>query len=72
VWEPAADDWWAAGRIIRAVGDAHDWGRSKRRDSQNDALIALTARRHGVTVVTANREDFELLAEVLGVSVLFA
>jgi predicted nucleic acid-binding protein len=72
VWEPAAGDRWAAGRIIRTVGDAHDWDRSKRRDFQNDALIALTARRHRATVVTANREDFELLAEVLGVSVLFA
>src|SRR5512143_2236193 len=35
VWEPTAGDWWEAGRIIRTVGDAHDWDRSKRRDFQN-------------------------------------
>ena len=70
VWAPTAKDWWAAGRIIQAVGDAHDWDRSKRRDFQNDALIALTARGRGATVVTANHDDFELLAKQLGVRVL--
>jgi predicted nucleic acid-binding protein len=71
-WEPTAVDWWQAGRLIRTVGDAHRWDRNKRRDFQNDALIALTARRHGATVVTANRDDFELLARVLGISLLLA
>jgi predicted nucleic acid-binding protein len=70
VWEPTARDWWEAGWIIRTVGDAHDWDRSKRRDFQNDALIALTARGHGATVVTANRGDFEILGKRLGVPVL--
>jgi predicted nucleic acid-binding protein len=70
VWEPTPRDWWEAGQIIRAVGDAHDWDRNKRRDFQNDALIALTARGHGATVVTANRRDFELLGQRLGVRVL--
>lgn len=69
-WEPTPRDWWEAGRISRRVGDAHDWDRSKRRDFQNDALIALTARGHGATVVTANRDDFEILGKRLGVSVL--
>ena len=35
-------------------------------------VIALTARRHGATVVTANREDFQLLAKELRVSILTA
>jgi predicted nucleic acid-binding protein len=70
VWEPTAEDWWEAGRIVRAVGDARDWDRNKRRDFQNDALIALTARRHGACVVTANRRDFEPLARALRISVL--
>ena len=72
IWEPSAKDWWEAGRIILTVGDAHDWDRSKRRDFQNDALIALTARAHGAMVVTANREDFEILGRKLGVRVLVA
>lgn len=69
-WEPTAGDWWEAGQIIRTVGDAHDWDRSKRREFQNDALIALTARGHGATVVTANGNDFEILGKRVGVRVL--
>ena len=68
-WEPTVEDWWEAGRVIRKVGDAQSWDRNKRRDFQNDPLIALTARRHGATVVTANRADFELLSGELGLSV---
>lgn len=69
-WAPTAEDWWEAGWLIREVGDAQRWDRSKRRDFQNDALIALTARRHGATVVTANRSDFTLLAREVRVAVL--
>lgn len=70
IWEPTPKDWWEAGRIIRILGDAHDWDRNKRRDFQNDALIALTARGHGAAVVTAKREDFELLGRALPVAIL--
>lgn len=68
-WEPIAADWWEAGRLIRKVGDAQGWDRNRRRDFQNDALIAITARRHGALVVTANRRDFDLLSKELGVRV---
>jgi predicted nucleic acid-binding protein len=70
-WAPTAADWWEAGRVIRKIGDAQRWDRHKRETFQNDVLIALTARRHGATVVTANRSDFELLGGEIGVS-LFA
>lgn len=33
---------------MRHIGDRQHWDISKRRDFQNDALIALTARRHAV------------------------
>jgi len=69
-WEPTVADWWEAGRLIRMIGDARGWDTNKRRDFQNDALIALTARRHGATVVTANRTDFDLLSRQVGVAVL--
>lgn len=69
-WAPTAEDWWEAGRLIQKIGDAQGWDRSKRRDFQNDSLIALTARRHGATVVTANRGDFALLAGEVRVAVL--
>jgi len=64
-WEPSAADWWEAGQLIRKIGDAQGWETQKRRDFQNDALIALTARQKGATVVTANRIEFELLAKEL-------
>ena len=64
-WQPTADDWWEAGRLIRTIGDAQSWDTSKRRDFQNDTLIALTARRHGATVVTATRGEFELLSRAI-------
>jgi predicted nucleic acid-binding protein len=70
IWGPGANDWWEAGRLIRTLGDAHDWDRNKRRDFQNDALIALTARAHGATVVTANRVDFELLGRAIRIPIL--
>jgi predicted nucleic acid-binding protein len=71
-WEPSVADWWQAGRLVRRIRDKQDWDIHKRRDFQNDALIALTARRHGATVVTANSSDFELLGSELRVSVLVA
>ena len=68
-WEPTADDWWEAGRIIRKIGDAEGWDTVKRREFQNDALIALTARRHGASVVTPNSRDFAWLARETGIVV---
>lgn len=69
-WEPTASDWWEAGRLVREIGDAEGWDRNKRRHFQNDALIALTARRYGATVVTADVADFELLARNLRILLL--
>lgn len=69
-WEPTHTDWWEAGRLIQKIGDMRDWDRTKRRSFQNDALIALTARRHGATVVTANLSDFNILAQELHIHVL--
>jgi predicted nucleic acid-binding protein len=67
-WAPSAADWWRAATLIQEIGDAQGWDRSKRRDFQNDVLIALTARRHGATVVTSDRRDFGLLARTLRIS----
>ena len=71
-WEPSVADWWEASRLVRNIGDSEGWDINKRRDFQNDALIALTARSHGATVVTANSSDFELLRSELRISILAA
>jgi predicted nucleic acid-binding protein len=64
-WEPTTADWWEAGRLVREIGDAQGWDRHKRREFQNDTLIALTARCHGAIVVTDNQSDFALLARAV-------
>jgi predicted nucleic acid-binding protein len=69
-WKPSVADWWR--RLIRNIGDSEGWDINKRRDFQNDALIALTARSHGATVVTANSSDFELLRSELRISIFAA
>lgn len=71
-WEPTAEDWWSAGEIIKRIGDLQKWEATKRRDFQNDAIIALTARRHGASIVTANRTDFALLQREIRFDCLFA
>jgi predicted nucleic acid-binding protein len=70
IWEPMQEDWWRAGLLIRTIGDDQGWERSKRREFQNDTLIALTAVRHGATVVTSNIADFQLLERAVKVRVL--
>lgn len=72
VWEPTVADWWEAGKLVREVGDREGWEVNKGREFQNDALIALTARRYGATVVTTNRADFSLLQRQLKISILSA
>jgi len=69
-WTPATADWWKAGVIIQKIGDAENWGRRKRQEFQNDTLIALSARRYGTAIITANRIDFELLAKEFRVRIL--
>ena len=70
VWAPSDEDWWQAGELIRVIGDAQGWGTAKRREFQNDALIALTAHRYGATVVTKNADGFGLLAQRVRFKVL--
>jgi len=69
-WAPTAAEWWEAGRLIAKIGDAAGWEPVRRLRFQNDALIALTARRQGAAVVTTNLADFRALAKEIGVQVL--
>ncbi|MBI3265081.1 MAG: PIN domain-containing protein [Acidobacteria bacterium] len=70
-WAPLADDWWRAGDVVRRVGARQHWDPHRKRAFQNDTLIALTARRHGATVVTSDRDDFQHLRRELGIPILF-
>jgi predicted nucleic acid-binding protein len=66
VWEPSADDWWQAGKLVREIGDQQTWDVHKRREFQNDALLGISVRRRGGLLVTSNRSDFQLLERRLG------
>ena len=71
IWEPTVSDWWEAGKLVREIGDAQTWDTHKRREFQNDALLALTARGKGALLVTSNRGDFEKLERRMGVRVQY-
>jgi predicted nucleic acid-binding protein len=61
IWAPLAGDWLRAGPLVRAIGDDHGFDIHKRRELQNDCLIALTAHRHGALVLTGDIADFRLI-----------
>jgi len=68
IWEPTAHDWWEAGKLVREIGDHRSWDIHKRREFQNDALLALSVRRRGALLVTSNRSDFQLLERRIGLT----
>ena len=60
---PELNDWIKAGRILSRIGHKYGYERVGRARLTNDALIATSAARSGTKIITANRRDFELLAE---------
>lgn len=61
VFFPGLAEWRRAGEILERLRRKHGFEAKKLRDLHFDALIALTARAVGGTVVTCNAADFELL-----------
>ncbi len=59
---PTANDWREAGLLLGEIGGQLGYGRVGQGRLTNDALLALSARRQGVTVLTVNVRDFALLA----------
>lgn len=60
---PQLDDWIQAGRVLSQLAARYDYEKIGRNRLTNDALMAMSAARAGVTVVTANVRDFRRLAE---------
>lgn len=60
---PNLTDWSLAGKILAAVAQAHGYEKIRRARLTNDALIAASAARTGVQVITTNARDFALLAQ---------
>jgi predicted nucleic acid-binding protein len=60
---PDLDDWIQAGKVLSRLASKYDYETIGRNRLTNDALMAMSAARAGITVVTANVRDFRRLAE---------
>jgi predicted nucleic acid-binding protein len=60
---PSLEDWTVAGRVLARLATKYDYDQIGRGRLTNDALIAMSAGRLGVTVITSNKKDFGRLAE---------
>lgn len=60
---PSLSDWAQAGKILARVGQTYGFESIGKGRLTNDALLAMSAARMGITVGTANERDFALLAE---------
>ena len=61
---PNLGDWNAAGRMLARLGRDRGFETIGRSRMSNDALIAASAARMGITVITANERDFRLFGEL--------
>ena len=60
---PNLSDWTFAGKILATVAQKHGNEKIGRARLTNDALIATSAARNGISVITTKPRDFALLAE---------
>jgi predicted nucleic acid-binding protein len=60
---PNLSDWTQAGRVLARVAAKYHYENTGLGRLANDALIAMSAARLGVRVITANEQDFSRLAE---------
>jgi predicted nucleic acid-binding protein len=59
-----------AGLLAGIVARRHGLAPDARRRLLNDALLVLTARAHGLTLLTRNRGDMDLIGQVAGVEAI--
>ncbi|MBI4684042.1 MAG: PIN domain-containing protein [Nitrospirae bacterium] len=58
---PTEKNWLESGELLSKIYKDKGFSPEKLRDLHFDVLIALTARNYGVTVITSNKADFELI-----------
>lgn len=73
---PTEEDWWQVGRILNALqrglksqsgGETPRMMATEKYRLTHDILIARTAKRAGVTIVTDNRKDFDKIQKFCNV-----
>ena len=60
---PNLTDWTRTGKLLSGLGAKYGYEKIGQSRLTNDALVAVSAARLGITVVTANERDFRRLAE---------
>lgn len=60
---PNHSDWSRAGRVIARIGGEYGYEQTGRARLTNDALIAGSAARTGMLLLTLNKRDFARIAE---------
>lgn len=60
---PNLNDWTQAGTVLARLADRYQYEQIGRGRLTNDALIAMSAGRLGIRVLTTNERDFARLAE---------
>jgi predicted nucleic acid-binding protein len=60
---PNLNDWTQTGKVLARLAAKYDYEQIGQGRLTNDALIAMSAGRSGITVITANARDFTRLAE---------
>jgi predicted nucleic acid-binding protein len=61
---PDPDIWTDAGLIAGTLARTQTYQRHQRKEALNDALIYLTAAKAGLPVLTANRDEFDLIQQL--------
>jgi predicted nucleic acid-binding protein len=60
---PNLSDWAETGRVLGRLAAKYDYEQIGQGRLTNDALIAMSAGRLGITVITTNERDFRRLAD---------
>ena len=60
---PNLGDWTQTGRILLRLAQKYGYESIGKARLTNDALLAMSAARTGMTIITANQSDFARLAE---------
>jgi predicted nucleic acid-binding protein len=60
---PNLSDWTLTGKVLARVAAKHGYEQIGQARLTNDALVAMSAARRGITIITANERDFGRLAQ---------
>ena len=60
---PNLNDWTQVGNVLARLAAEYDYEKIGQARLTNDALIAMSAARQGITILTANQRDFARLAQ---------